>query len=299
MTDRVTEQLNPASAGIDIVDPVAALDRLQAAQEQALASVRAAHGQIAAAADLAADRWNRGGRLIYAGAGSSGLAAISDALELPGTFGLPPHRIVPLMAGGIPQDEMPGDTEDFLDEDMLSDLHLAPADCVLGITASGTTAFTTQLLASASEMGSATIAVANNVSAPIFEFADISILLETPPEIVAGSTRMGTGTAQKAAMNMFSTLLGIKLGHIHDGMMINLRADNAKLRQRAAGIVMRIADVEVDAAVAALTMTDSSVKEAVLYCLGVTGSTERRLLLDRHRGILRAALSELEAESPG
>ncbi len=174
-------------------------------------------------------------------------------LELAGTFGIDPARVLLCMAGGLPQDaEMPGGDEDDITQAARDTADIRATDVVIAITASGRTPYTVAFARLAQAAGARTICLANTPKAAIFAHADVSICLPTPPELIAGSTRMGAGTAQKAALNMMSTLMGMRLGHVHDGMMVNLRADNEKLRARAVAMVQRIADVtEAQAAIRA------------------------------------------------
>ena len=216
-----------------------------------------------------ADTIRGGGRLHYIAAGSSGLMAAADAQELGGTFSIPPDQLCIHMAGGLPTGaEMPGGTEDDTEglEDALAGL--APTDTVIAASASGSTPFTLTGAEIAKERGARVIAIANNPGTPLLALADHAILLETPPEVLSGSTRMGAGTAQKIALNMLSTLMALDLGHVHDGMMVNLRADNIKLRARAAGIVSSIAGVSASQARSALQDARGDVKTAVLVASG-------------------------------
>ena len=173
---------------------------------------------------------------------------------------------------------------------------LGAGDCLIAVAASGRTPYALGAAEAAGAAGAAVIAVANNAGAPLLALADIPILLETPPEPLAGSTRLGAGTAQKIALNAISTMAGVLLGHVHDGMMVNLRADNAKLRDRAARIVGSIANVGEAQASAALEACGGLVKPAVLVASGAAGrdDAERRLGLAGQN--LRAALGTLIAE---
>ena len=148
-------------------------------------------------------------------------------------------------------------------------------------------------LAAAKAAGAATAAIANNSGAPLLALADAAVLLDSGPEVIAGSTRMGAGTAQKVALNMLSTLVAIRLGHVHDGHMVGLRADNAKLRQRAARIVGDIAGVAEASATDAVETAGGDVKLAVLLAAGAPGVEAARTTLSRHAGNLRAALAEI------
>jgi N-acetylmuramic acid 6-phosphate etherase len=282
----------------DCIDRMETSDALRAIanhQVRCIEAVAQVSEQIAQAADLMVAAIRRGGRLIYAGAGSSGLMAIADGLEVPGTYGIPAERISLLMAGGLPANSrMPGDTEDDSEAGNRAADVITNADAVIILTASGNTPYAMAVARHAVEVGANVICLANNADAQIFEFATIAILLETPPELVAGSTRMGAGTAQKATLNMMSTLMGLKLGHVHDGMMVNLIVDNSKLRERATRMVQQIANVSAQNAVVALEQTEFQVKPAVLIVLGAPTASEANKTLAACEGNLRAAIARIK-----
>ncbi len=289
-----TEALHGLAKGLD-ARPLADVAAVLAdAQIEAATAVRAAVPEISAAAAQMAATLRGGGVLHYAAAGSSGLMAAADAQELGGTFSIPPAQLQIHFAGGLPTGvEMPGATEDDtagLDRDLET---LTARDLLIGVSASGTTPFTVEAARIARSRGAAVVGIANNAGSALLDLADHAICLSTPPEVLSGSTRMGAGTAQKIALNMLSTLMAMELGHVHDGMMVNLRADNAKLRARAASMVARIAGVDVAAASAALDQIGGQVKPAVLVANGVAPDAAHALLHETE-GNLRAALSRLE-----
>lgn len=292
-----TESLHPDARGIDTVPGAEVLGRLLSGQRAALEAVATALPAIEAGAALMADGLRSGGCLAYAGAGSSALMAVADALELPGTFGIDPDRIRLFMAGGLPRDaRMPGNTEDDAEAGMAAGSVLGSGDVVVAVTASGTTPYPMAVAVAARARGARVIAVANNPGAAIFGLADVAICLPTPPEVIAGSTRMGAGTAQKAALNLLSTLAAVRLGQVHDGMMVGLVADNAKLRARAAGIVEAISGCDRSTADAALAASGGIVKPAALIARGM--SRQQALdALQQAQGNLRAALAR--TEDPG
>ena len=297
MVEMRTEALHRSAEGLDIQPPHVVLSALADAQIEAAGAVRNSVPQIAAAAHLIADKLASGGRLIYAAAGSSGLMALADALELPGTYGIARDRIVILIAGG---DEalhnLAGGPEDDTAEaeKAVADAGAGPADCVIAISASGSTPYAVRALEVAKANGASTIAIANNKNAPLFNKADVAVLIETPPEVIAGSTRMGAGTAQKIALNMMSTLAAVHLGHVHDGYMINLTADNKKLRDRASRIVSAITGRGKDEAEALLERGGGQVKTAILLAAGAASADAARRLLDGTGQKLRPALSAIE-----
>lgn len=295
-----TEAVNAKAKGLDLQPPAAILRLLAEAQAEAAKSVQGAIAEIAEAAERAAAKLSSGGRLIYAAAGSSALMALADALELPGTYGIPSDRVVVLIAGGKQAFvDLPGAPEDDAAQAAreVADHKIGAGDCLIALSASGTTPYALGALDEAARRGAATVGIANNAGTPLVTRADVGIVLATPPEIVAGSTRMGAGTAQKIALNMFSTLVAVHLGHVHDGFMVNLRVDNMKLRKRAARIVSAIAGCSEEQAAGFLEKAGGSVKSAVLLAAGARNVAAADELLEGTGQKLRPALASLEEGS--
>jgi len=292
MNDRRTEALHALAKGLDerpLADVAAILADGQIAAAETL---RDATQAIAQAAARMAATIRAGGVLHYAAAGSSGLMAAADAQELGGTFSIPAHQLRIHMAGGLPTGvEMPGDTEDATEGLDAALADLAACDTVIAVSASGSTPFTLAAARIARSAGAALVGIANNAGAPLLELADHPICLATPPEVLSGSTRMGAGTAQKIALNMLSTAMAVALGHVHDGMMVNLRADNIKLRARAVSIIRAIAEVDEATAQRALEITGGEVKPAILIAARGLGAQDAQAILDAAGGRLRAALA--------
>lgn len=302
LLQRATEELHEHAIGLD-QRPAKDIARLLAkTQGVAATSVNSALSPICEGASAMARTIRQGGELHFLAAGSSGLMAASDALELGGTFSIPSAQIRIHMAGGMPSGvEMPGGTEDDT-ADLYDALgSLTSQDTVIAVSASGSTPYTIAGCEIARARNATILGIANNAGAPLFALSDHAILLETPPELISGSTRMGAGTAQKIALNMLSTLMAIELGHVHDGMMVNVRADNAKLRQRAAGIVASIADVPEATATKALKLTEGEVKSAVLAAAGNLAFDRAKSMLAETKGHLRPALERLnyKNQQPG
>ncbi|TNM66588.1 N-acetylmuramic acid 6-phosphate etherase [Aliirhizobium smilacinae] len=294
MSQKATEARHGKADGLDTRAPKDILVLLASGQQDAARAVDAAIPALAEAAELVAASIRAGRKLVYVGAGSSGLMAMADALELPGTYGIAREQIALLLAGGVSSlSDMEGAPEDDVVLAEKDASVIAKGDCVLAVSASGSTPYVLKIVEIARGRGAKVVALANNPGAQLFEGADVSVLLETPPEVVAGSTRMGAGTAQKLAFNMLSTLAAIKLGHVHDGHMVNLRADNEKLRIRAAAMVAEIAGIGFDEAREWFGQADGSVKVAVLLAAGAADAAAARDLLDRSGQVLRKALTEL------
>lgn len=291
-----TESQDPRAAGIDERDPSDALGLLLDGQIAAAQSVRFSLSAIAHLADAAAQTIRHGGRIFYAAAGSSGLMALADALEIPGTFGIAQDRVVILFAGGAAAlADMTGGVEDDTGQariDVLS-RDISSSDLLIAVSASGTTPYALGAVNAARSVGAKTGGLANNIDAPLLQACDFPVLLPTPPEILAGSTRMGAGTAQKIALNMMSTLMAMKLGHVHDGLMVNLRADNAKLKRRSQSIVAAVAGCSEDEAAIHLDLAGGAVKSAILLARGARDKLQAETLLERTGQRLRPALSEI------
>ncbi|TPN17062.1 N-acetylmuramic acid 6-phosphate etherase [Mesorhizobium sp. B2-1-3] len=296
MAETRTEALHRNAEGLDIQAPEAILASLADAQVEAAKTVRNAIPFIAKAAEIIAGSLKGGGKLAYAAAGSSGLMALADALELPGTFGIRRDRIAILIAGG---DEafrtLAGGPEDDTEEaaTAVANAGIGKGDCLIAISASGTTPYALRAIEEAARRGAATIGIANNRDSALLRLSGTAILLETPPEVIAGSTRMGAGTAQKIALNMLSTLAAIHLGHVHDGYMVNLMADNSKLRDRAARIVAAISGGSRDDAARLLEKSGGAVKTAILLAAGADSADTAQKILEEAGQKLRPALSAL------
>jgi N-acetylmuramic acid 6-phosphate etherase len=295
MAALVTEQNSSDLNGLDTWDSADILKALVLGQEHAIAAVRKALPEIAQAAELLAQNLRAGGRLFYAGAGTSIRIGVQDGSELPATFGMDDARIGYLIAGGKPAIfETLADAEDDAAAGHKAGAALKPHDTLIAIAASGKTPYTVAAAKAAKAAGATVIAMMNNSDAPLGEAADCVVYLASGPEMIAGSTRLAAGTAQKAALNLISTLSHIKLGAVHDGMMVNVRAENAKLRHRAKGIVEKIAGVDEATAARTLDETKGNVKLAVLVSAGAASLDEGKELLRHADGNLRAALAGLK-----
>jgi N-acetylmuramic acid 6-phosphate etherase len=273
------------------------LKALVGGQERAIAAVRAAIPQISKAADALASRLKQGGKLFYAGAGTSVRIGVQDGSELPATFGMAEDKIGYLIAGGrAAMFHTLADAEDDLEEGARAASTLSSQDTLIAVAASGTTPYTVAAAKRAREIGATVIAVVNNANSTLGAAANFEILLNSGAEVIAGSTRMGAGTAQKAALNLLSTLAHIKLGAVHDGMMVNVQAGNLKLKKRARGIVTLITGAKDDAAAAALEASKGEVKPAILLCAGVASIDDARQKLFESNGNLRLALKSMAAK---
>lgn len=290
-----TERFDERYDDLDLSATADIVANILATQQDALGALRPALSALAGAIEVLAGMLRAGGRMAYAGAGSSGLIAQLDALELPGTFGIEPDRVPVILAGG-PDGlaSIPSGAEDNLAaaEAAVDALALGPCDALVAVAASGSTPFTVAALARARQRGAVTVGLACVAASPLLAACDHPILIATPPEVIAGSTRMAAGTAQKCALNILSTGVAVRLGHAYRGLMVNMRPDNAKLRVRAAGIVAQAAGVDRARAERALMNADWSIKTAIVVCLARVEASAARARLEAGGGDIRAALSQ-------
>jgi N-acetylmuramic acid 6-phosphate etherase len=252
----VRQDLDRMSTG-DVVDA------MLAAEDRVLPAVRAASADIARAADLIADRWRSGGRLIFVGAGTGGRLAWSQAAELPGTFGLDRDQVLARIAGGLASTD--DDEDDLAGADAdLDDLQLKPGDVVVAVAASGTTPYTVTVARAALEAGADVVAVVAQPHTVLAESATVAIETVVGAEALRESTRLGAGTAQKLTLDALTTAAAVRLGRVHGDLMIDVVGANAKLRERAAGIVAEIAGRDRADARAALDACEGDARAAVL-----------------------------------
>jgi N-acetylmuramic acid 6-phosphate etherase len=262
-------------------------------QHGALVAVRNALPALAQATRVAAARLggSADGRLIYVGAGASGRLAVQDGVELHPTFGWPNERLVYLLAGGdaaLVRSLEGSEDDEAVGRALMTRLHPGRGDVVVAVAASGTTAFTRAAQAAGRAAGALTMALANNPGAPLLAEAEIAVLLHTGPEFLAGSTRMAAGTAQKIALNLFSTQLMIELGRVYQGLMVNVVPANAKLVDRSHRIVQAITGCSLDAAAAAWEQAGQDIRLAVLLLDGLDRDAAAKRLAEV-RGDLRRA----------
>src|SRR6266540_2029765 len=291
----LTEQISPRYVDLDSWSSGEMIAAMYEGQLAAAAAVRPALAAIAAAVDDAVPALRRGGRIVYAGAGTSGRIGVQDGTELPPTYDWPADRLVFAMAGGLGalvQSVEGAEDNEVAGARAVADNAIGPDDVVIGIAASGATPYTIGVLRAATAAGAVSIAIANNPGAPLFEVARHRILVETGMEVIAGSTRMKAGTAQKIVLNLFSTALMVKLGRIYRGLMVHMQARNAKLRRRAEAMVSQIVGCSGSEATRYVEQANGDVKIAVLLAFSLTG-IEAADVLQRHEGNLRAAIDEL------
>ncbi|HKS84666.1 MAG TPA: N-acetylmuramic acid 6-phosphate etherase [Pseudolabrys sp.] len=288
-----TEQISPRYVELDSWSTAEMIAAMYEGQLAAVAAVRGALGAIGAAVEEAVPALQRGGRIVYAGAGTSGRIGVQDGSELPPTYDWPTDRLVFAVAGGL--DALVRSAEQAEDNEaagarVMEEAKINASDVVIGIAASGTTPFTVGVLRAANAANAVTIAIASNPGAPLFESARHRILVDTGSEVIAGSTRMNAGTAQKIVLNLFSTTVMIKMGRIYRGLMVDMRARNAKLRRRAVAIVSEIIRCDAGDATRYLDQAEGDVKTAVLIGIGLDRAKAVQLL-EEHGGNLRSAIA--------
>ncbi|MFH8368694.1 N-acetylmuramic acid 6-phosphate etherase [Streptomyces sp. NPDC018031] len=288
-----TEAFRPELAEIDRLG-TAEIARIMNSEDAGVPTAVAAQlPRIAAAIDATAARMARGGRLVYAGAGTAGRLGVLDASECPPTFNTAPGQVVGVIAGGpeamVTSVEGAEDSAELAAAD-LDRLGLTPDDTVVGISASGRTPYAVGAVDHARRLGALTIGLSCNAGSALAAAADHGIEIVVGPELLTGSTRLKAGTAQKLVLNMLSTITMIRLGKTYGNLMVDVRASNEKLRARSRRIVSLATGADEKIVVDALAATEGEVKPAILTILGeVDASTANRLLAEAH-GHLRAAL---------
>lgn len=293
MDAMLTEQVDPRYGEIDgaTVEELALL--MNEADATVPAAVRAAMSQIVPAIEAVTDRLAHGGRLFYVGAGTAGRIGMLDAAECTPTFNTPPDLVQGVIAGG--PDAIVNATEGAEDdteagERAIADHAVTAADAVVGIAASGRTPYVLAAVRAARERGALTVSLSCNLATPLSREAEYAIEVPVGPEVLAGSTRLKAGTAQKLVLNMISTIAMVRLGKTYGNLMVDLRATNAKLRERAVRIVQTVTGVDRDRAEAGLQQADLDAKLAILIIGRDLGVDEAQQRLATARGRLRAAL---------
>ena len=287
----LTERRNPKTAAIDLADPLEIVDLINAEDRTVADAVHAQREPIAAALSAAEQVLRSGGRLFYAGAGTSGRLGVLDASEIPPTFGAPPDLVQGIIAGGAAAltrsqegaEDRPEGARDDLDQ-----AGVRAGDFVIGIAASGTTPYVRAALQHARKIGARTAIIAcSPPPAETLAAADIAIVVLTGPEVVTGSTRMKAGTATKLVLNTITTGAMIRLGKTYGNLMVDLQATNAKLRDRAERIVSEVCGVTADEARELLRAAEGSVKLAIVMKKLNLSAADARAALAKEGGVIR------------
>lgn len=277
---------------LDLLSTAEVVNLMLDAEQRVVPAVREQVDRIAAAAALIADRYRVGGRIVFAGAGTSGRVALAEAAELPGTFGLPTERVRVSVAGmGSSLTGTDADEDDL--EAAATDLGsvaLQPDDVLVAVAASGSTPYTLAFADAARSVGAAVVAVTNRTGTPLAGRADVAVETVIGPEVLRESSRLCAGTSQKVALNAMTTAAMVLLGKVHDDHMIDVVPANAKLQQRVAGIVAEIAGCEEGAAREALASCGGNARAAIAHIvLGV--EPEEALARTERFATLREALA--------
>lgn len=298
----VSERRNPRSMGIDRMSPAEIVACMNAEDQGIADAVAAEAGAIAAAVELIVAGFEAGGRLIYMGAGTSGRLGVLDASECPPTFSVPSDMVIGLIAGGdralrhsveaAEDDEAAGAAD-------LDRLSLTPQDVVVGIAVSGRTPYVVGALRHAKALGAKTVSLCCNPGAPISAIADVAIAPVVGPEVVTGSTRLKSGTAQKMVLNMLSTASMIRIGKVYENLMVDLSISNRKLMGRAVDMLREVTDCTPDEARDLLALSGGSVKLAILMQITGLDVEAARAELNAARGFLRDAIARAGANPAG
>ncbi|MER6750735.1 N-acetylmuramic acid 6-phosphate etherase [Streptomyces fungicidicus] len=288
-----TEAYRPELADVDRL-PTLEIARLMNGEDGSVAAAVAEQlPGIAAAVDAVAARMARGGRLIYAGAGTAGRLGVLDASECPPTFNTDPEQVVGLIAGGpaalVTSVEGAEDSRELAESDLAA-LTPTPDDTVVGVSASGRTPYAIGAVEYARARGALTVGLACNRGSALAAAAEHGIEVVAGPEFLTGSTRLKAGTAQKLVLNMLSTITMIRLGKTYGNLMVDVRASNEKLRARSRRIVAQVTGARDDVVESALAATDGEVKHAILVILADVDAPTAARLLAESAGHLRAAL---------
>jgi N-acetylmuramic acid 6-phosphate etherase len=289
----LTEQPNPASEGIDALSPEAILRIINAEDRKVVEAVGLEIPHIAQAVEALVERLERGGRLFYVGAGTSGRLGVLDAAECPPTFNVPPELVQGLIAGGeaaLSRATEASEDDPALGARDLLDHGFAASDALVGIAASGRTPYVLGAVAKARELGALTIGISCTPASDLSRAVQIPIEPLPGPEILTGSTRMKAGTATKLVLNMLSTAVMIRLGHVYGNLMVNVQPRNSKLLDRARRIVAEAAGIDEGRAAEYLEGSGGTVKVAILMARLGVGRLEAETRLAAAGGRVSEAL---------
>lgn len=291
----ITETQNPASEAIDTLSTFEILKVINAEDQKVALAVEKELNHITAAVDVIAEKYQKGGRLIYVGAGTSGRLGILDASECPPTFGTDPNQIIGLIAGGYPAIlkavENAEDNQVQAIED-LKNIQLNHQDVLVGIAASGRTPYVLSAMQYARSQGAYVISLSCNPASEMIQNADLSITPIVGAEVVTGSSRMKAGTAQKLVLNMLTTASMIKSGKVFGNLMVDVEATNAKLIQRQTNIVMQATECDRQTAERALNACERHCKTAIYMILTGESVENAKVTLSRNKGFIRNALKD-------
>jgi N-acetylmuramic acid 6-phosphate etherase len=295
LTKLTTEARNENTTDLDMMNPLEIAEIMNREDENVVLAVRKVLPEIARVIEMCTESLKNGGRIVYMGAGTSGRLGLLDAVECPPTFGVSPDLVIGLLAGGDKAFrkavEGAEDSKTLGTEDLKA-INLNNRDVVIGIAASGRTPYVVYGLKYAREIGCKTVAIVNNSNSEMAEVADIAIELVTGPEVLTGSTRLKSGTAQKMVLNMISTGSMVGIGKVYKNLMVDVMQTNQKLFTRAENIVMEATGCDRETVRQALKEADGSAKTAIVMIVLQCGKNEALEKLKRSYGHVRIALNE-------
>lgn len=289
----ITEQRNPNSINVDSLSALEIVQLMNEEDKQVPLAIEKCLPQIAQAVECIVAAFQQGGRLVYIGAGTSGRLGVLDASECPPTFGVSPEMVKGIIAGGERALRHPiegaedSKTQAVVD---LQTIQFSSKDVLVGIAASGRTPYVIGALEHAKSLGSVTVSIASNPNSAMANIVDIAIDTVVGPEVLTGSSRLKSGTAQKLVLNMLTTASMILMGKCYQNLMVDVQASNEKLKARAIRIVMQATDCDKALAEETLKLADQNAKLAIMMILSGLDRAQAEALLEKHHGKLQLAL---------
>ena len=289
----ITEQRNPNSMHVDSLSALEIVQLMNEEDKQVPLAIEKCLPQIAQAVECIVAAFQQGGRLVYIGAGTSGRLGVLDASECPPTFGVSPEMVKGIIAGGERALRHPIEGAEDSKEQAVVDLQtiqFSSKDVLVGIAASGRTPYVIGALEYAKSLGSVTVSIASNPNSAMANIVDIAIDTVVGPEVLTGSSRLKSGTAQKLVLNMLTTASMILMGKCYQNLMVDVQASNEKLKARAIRIVMQATDCDKTLAEETLKLADQNAKLAIMMILSGLDRAQAEALLEKHQGKLQLAL---------
>ena len=289
----ITEQRNPNSMHVDSLSALEIVQLMNEEDKQVPLAIEKCLPQIAQAVERIVATFQQGGRLVYIGAGTSGRLGVLDASECPPTFGVSPEMVKGIIAGGERALRHPIEGAEDSKEQAVIDLQtiqFSSKDVLVGIAASGRTPYVIGALEYAKSLGSVTVSIASNPNSAMANIVDIAIDTVVGPEVLTGSSRLKSGTAQKLVLNMLTTASMILMGKCYQNLMVDVQASNEKLKARAIRIVMQATDCDKTLAEETLKLADQNAKLAIMMILSGLDRAQAEALLEKHHGKLQLAL---------
>ena len=293
LTTLITEQRNPNSMNVDSLSALEIVQLMNDEDKQVPLAIEKCLPQIAQAVERIVAAFQKGGRLVYIGAGTSGRLGVLDASECPPTFGVSPEMVKGIIAGGERALRHPIEGAEDSKAQAVVDLqtiHFSSKDVLVGIAASGRTPYVIGALEYAKSLGSVTVSIASNPNSAMANIVDIAIDTVVGPEVLTGSSRLKSGTAQKLVLNMLTTASMILMGKCYQNLMVDVQASNEKLKARAIRIVMQATDCDKALAEETLKQADQNANLAIMMILSGLDRAQAETLLEKHQGKLQLAL---------